>query len=173
MGQEESVLNNITFIIFLVWCCLKSFVTGPCLQKLKGSPVMTRVITDGRASAARDTLLAGTRDEGEKWIPCCAGVITALASILLFIPEAGPGANHATPFPFSLNHPSLLPTNQHMTAGRKQCKKRTWSSLTYEWTRAMAWPLLLATATFFFFFKKFIKVSTPSVHSCFHLIIKQ
>lgn len=152
MEQEEPVLHNITFLIFLVRCSVKSFVTETCLQKLKGSPVMTRVITDGWASAARDTLLAGTCDEGEKWIPCCAGVITALASILLFIPVAGPGANHATPFPFSSNHPSLLPTNQHMTAGRKRCKKRTLSSLTCEWTRVMAWPLLLATATFLFFF---------------------
>ncbi len=171
MKQVESVLRNIMFLIFLVRRSMKSFVTELCLQKLKGSPVMTRVITDGWASAARDTLLAGTRDEGEKWIPCCAGVITALASILLFIPVAGPGANHATPFPFSSNHPSLLPTNQHMTAGRKRCTKRTPSRLTCDWTRVMAWPLLLATAALHFFKNS---VSTPSsVHSCFHLIIKQ
>lgn len=113
-------------------------------RKLKGNPVTTRAITDGWASAARDTLLAGTRDKGEKWIPCCAGVIAALASILLFIPVAGPGANHATPFPFSSNHPSLLPTNQHMTAGRKWCKKQkpcpVWPASEPEW------PLFLAKA---------------------------
>lgn len=45
---------------------MKSSVTCPCLQELKGSPVTTGVITDGWASVARDTLLIGTRDEGGK-----------------------------------------------------------------------------------------------------------
>lgn len=92
---------------------------------------MTTVITDGWASAARDTLLAGTRDNEGK-TPCCGGVIAALASILLFIPVAGPGANHATPFPFSSNHPSRLPTNQHTTAGGKLKKRSKKQSIYFD-----------------------------------------
>lgn len=83
---------------------LERFLQLNCVhRKWKGSPVMTRAITDGWASAAGDTLLASTRDGGRgELIPCCAGVITALASILLFIPVAGPGANHTTLFSPSL-----------------------------------------------------------------------
>ena len=81
------------------------------------------MITDGKASAVWDTLLAGTRDEGENWIPRCAGVIAARSHILIFIPVAGPGANHTTLFPFSSKHPDYLDYLQSNTwpqAGKRQ-----------------------------------------------------
>lgn len=117
MGFKSQLVRNNNSS--LLWSSLKSLVTEPCLQETEGKPGDSR----WKGICSWDTLLAGTRGEGENWIPRCAGVITACSHILICIPVAGPGANHTTPFPFSSKHPdylNYLQINTWPQAGKRQ-----------------------------------------------------
>lgn len=144
MEQEEPVLHNITLLIFLVWCSMKSFVTEPCLQETEGKP----------SNDQSDNRWVGICSQGysPRWHSWRGGkneFPAALPSSLPLLPSCylfqWQGQEPIMPLHFlslQITHLCYLPIRTWPWAGNGMKRE---SSLT------LSWPPSLGSSTFLFF----------------------